>query len=73
MTDAMVTLQCGTAVWRFAHPLWPATLFRDAQAAVVTGNGFHTESFRDFSKNLKVFCAKSVLDDGFSIGFPGFC
>jgi len=44
----MVNLQNDTAVWRFAHQLWPATLFRDAQAAVVTGNGVPPESFNVF-------------------------
>jgi hypothetical protein len=72
MTDVMVTLQCGTAVGRFARQLWPATLFRDAQAAVVTGNGFHVESFRDFSRNFDVIFVKSVLDEGSSMIFHGF-
>ncbi|GGX98444.1 hypothetical protein GCM10007386_31690 [Pseudoduganella dura] len=46
MTDAMVTLQTVLLFGHFARQLWPATLFRDAQAAVVTGNGFRMEIFR---------------------------
>ncbi|WP_229428018.1 hypothetical protein, partial [Pseudoduganella dura] len=46
----------------FARQLWPATLFRDAQAAVVTGNGFRMESFRRFSR--KNFQARASSTGG---------
>jgi hypothetical protein len=73
MTDAMVILQTVLLIGRFARQLWPATLFRDAQAAVVTGNGFRMESFRGFCENLEVFCAESVRDDGYLMMFHVFC
>jgi hypothetical protein len=59
ITEAMVFLHSVLLIGLFALSLWPATLFRDDQAAVVMGNGFHTGTFRGiWQRNLPVFPLK---------------
>jgi hypothetical protein len=74
ITEAMVFLHSVRLVGQFAHSLWPATMFRDDQAAVELGNGCPTGTFRGiWQENRLLFALKLLrlcrLDGGCFLNF----